>query len=27
LIGIDEEISGGEEGDISWKRCENCELI
>ena len=26
LIGIDENISGGEAGDISWKRCENIDL-
>jgi hypothetical protein len=27
LIGIDEKILGGDEGDISWKRCENCQLV
>lgn len=27
LIGIDEEISGAEPDTISWKRCENVELI
>jgi len=27
LIGIDEKIPGSDEDDISWKRCENCELV
>jgi hypothetical protein len=27
LIGIDENIPGADPGDISWKRCENCELV
>jgi hypothetical protein len=27
LIGIDERLVGSEEDDISWKRCENCELV
>lgn len=27
LIGIDEKILGADEDDISWKRCENCELV
>ncbi len=27
LIGIEEKIIGSEEGDIDWKRCENCELV
>ncbi len=27
LIGIDENISGGEPGDVSWKRYENIERV
>jgi hypothetical protein len=27
LIGINENIPGSDEDDISWKRCENCELV
>lgn len=27
LIGLLMNISGGEEGDISWVRCENVEFI
>jgi hypothetical protein len=27
LIGIEENIEGADEDEISWKRCENCELI
>lgn len=26
LVGIDEEISGADEDEISWKRCENVEI-
>jgi major membrane immunogen (membrane-anchored lipoprotein) len=27
LVGIYEKIQGGDEDDVSWKRCENIELV
>ncbi len=27
LVGLFMDISGGDEGDISWVRCENCTLV